>query len=216
MAARRCSGRAGSRVPQTLAPGIRQKARGRRPTRDAPTRPAAKWRRRRPAPPGGACARRPRPRERKSCDPGSDRPSGGRRTTFVIWCGRERESGGRASGEWARGAARCSAGGEWVGFVRRRGRLRRSRAGRGHPGGRAGRARAAAQVRPEGPRPPGPARLLPGDPLPRPRGRGPARGLARGSRRAAPPRSDCGLYGSAGRALMLSPAATLGVGWGCL
>lgn len=48
------------------------------------------------------------------------------------------------------------------------------------------------------------------DPLPRPRGRGPARGLARGSRRAAPPRSDCGPYGSAGRALMLSPAATLG------
>lgn len=48
----------------------------------------------------------PRPRERKSCDPGSGRPSGGRRTTFVIWCGRERESGGRASGEWARGAGR--------------------------------------------------------------------------------------------------------------
>lgn len=167
-------------VSQSQAPDTRCQARRGRPTRDAPTRPAAKWRPRRPAPPAGACAGRPRPRERKSCDPGSDRRSGGRRTTFVTWCGRERESGGRASGEWApcAGAGRRGARGERGGFVRRPRRLRRSRAG-GQAGGarsrqRAGQARGASEVPSEGSRLPRPGRRVPVGPNPRPRGRGPA------------------------------------------
>lgn len=167
-------------VSQAQAPDTRCQARRGRPTRDAPTRPAAKWRPRRPAPPAGACAGRPRPRERKSCDPGSDRRSGGRRTTFVTWCGRERESGGRASGEWApcAGAGRRGARGERGGFVRRPRQQRRSRAG-GQAGGarsrqRAGQARGASEVPSEGSQLPRPGRQVPVGPNPRPRGRGPA------------------------------------------
>lgn len=106
------------------------------------------------------------------------------------------------SGRLARargGAAREGSGAALCGGSGARGRADR-RAGRGHDSGR-GRLGAPRRSRPKGRGCPGQGARCPWDPIPGHAG-GVRRGsLARSSRRAAPPRPDCGPCGSAGRAL---------------